>query len=300
MTRFLRSAFVSLVAAGVAASLTGCKVDCDTEDGTTRCIGETTVQYTGTPIVRQVAWADGQRLFVGITGGNLRVGNTASTSITINPHSTGGKPAECSDPAQVCVRFIPINNDTKDREAEATRQMKQVADGGNLNVAAGTDASGVNIQVTQNGTNGKYNSSLSAVADVWVPDAFNGDVVAKSESGGISVRGARRGAEVQTGLGSIAFDLAPNALPTGADSRITTDNGDIIFRVPTASNISIQGKVSGQSDVVRIDNAAGWQMLDGSTEQAATFCGNAACTGQTQGNWVLTATSLGSIQVNLY
>ncbi len=298
MTRTLRSAFLSLFAVGVAASLSGCKVDCDSEDGSTKCIGETTVQYLGTPIVQQVAWTDGQRLTVGIVGGNIRTGSTASTSITVNPHSTGGKPAECSDVNQVCVRFIPINNDSKDRKDEATRQMKQVADGGNLVTSAGTDANGVLITVALDNKNGKFNSSLSAIADVWIPDNFNGDIVAKSESGGISVRGARKGATVETGLGSIAFDLA-SVIPTTTDNTITTRNGDIIFTVPRTANINIQGQVSGGSDTVAIDTVAGWQEVEGSTAQAATFCGNAACTGQAEGLWRLNATSLGSIKINL-
>lgn len=299
MTRTLRSAFVSLFAVGVAASLAGCKADCDTEDGTTTCIGESTVQYTGTPISQQVPWTSGQRLTVALAGGSVRTGSTASRSIGIFPNSTGGKPAECSDPAQVCVRFIPINNDTKDRRDEATRQMKQVADGGNLQTTAGTDPNGVLVTATQNAQNGKFNNSLSAIVDVWIPDNFDGDIVAKADSGDIEVTGARKGATVQTGLGDIAFTLA-EARATTTDNTISTDNGDIIFSLPSAANINIQGQVSGPGDVVRIDNATGWQIIDGSTEQAATFCGNTACSGQPQGLWKLAATSLGSIQVKLF
>ncbi|MCS6902272.1 MAG: hypothetical protein RMJ98_21675 [Myxococcales bacterium] len=298
MTRTLRSAFLSLFAVGMAASLSGCKVDCEPGDDSVQCIGQSTVQYIGTPIVRQVAWTDGQRLTVGIVGGNIRTGETASTSITINPHSTGGKPAECSDATQVCVRFLPINNDTKDRKDEATRQMKQVAEGGNLLTNVGSDANGVVVTVDLDNRNGKYNSSLSAIADIWIPDNFNGDIVAKSESGGISVRGARRGATVETGLGDIAFDLV-SVIPTTTDNTITTRNGDIIFSVPRSANLNIQGQVSGAGDKVLIDTVTGWQEVEGSTEQSATFCGNAACSGQSEGLWKLNATSLGSIQIKL-
>lgn len=298
MTRIFRSAFASLFAVGVAASLTGCKVDCDKDGDKTTCIGQSTVQYTGTPIAQSFAWSDGQRLKVSVTGGNLRVGNTASTSITINPYSQGGAPAECSDTSKICVRFIPINNDTKDRRDEATRQMKQVGDGGNLQTSVGSDEGGVLVAVTQNAQNGKYNSTLSAVVDVWVPANFNGDIVATSDSGGISVRGARKAAVVQTGLGSIAFDLA-DILPNTADNKITTENGDIIFTVPKTANINIQGQVGGANDTVLIDNVEGWSQVEGSTDQAATFCGNTACDGHADGLWKLQATKLGSIQIKL-
>lgn len=297
MTRILRSAFVSLFAVGVAASLTGCKVDCDQEENKTTCIGESTTQYTGTPIVQQVAWADGQRLTVAVAGGDVRVGDTASTSIAINPHSQGGgKPAECTDANQVCIRFTPINNDTKDRRDEATRQMKQVADGGNLQTSAGTDANGIVATVTQNAQNGKFNNSLSAVVDVWVPDAFNGDVVAKSDSGGISVRGARKGATVQTGLGDIAFDLT-NVIATTTDNTITSDQGDITFNIPKTSNLNIQGTASGIDNEVFSSTAEGWKLIEGSTKQAATFCGNTACSGTADGLWKLTA-KFGSVKIN--
>lgn len=297
MTRILRSAFVSLFAVGVAASLTGCKVDCDQEENKTTCIGESTVPYTGSEIAQEVAWSDGQRLTVAVAGGDIRVGDTASTSITVNPHSSGGaKPATCTDVNKVCIRFIPINNDTKDRRDEATRQMKQVADGGNLQTSAGTDANGVVATVTQNAQNGKYNNSLSATVDVWVPDAFNGDVVAKSDSGGISVRGARKGATVQTGLGDIAFDLT-NVIATTTDNTITSDHGDITFNIPKASNLNIQGTASGIDNEVYTSTADGWKLIEGSTAQAATFCGNAACTGSPDGLWKLNA-KFGSVKIN--
>jgi len=294
MTRILRSAFVSVFAVGVAASLTGCKVDCSKENGATTCIGETTVQYiSSTPVLQEAAWTAGQALRIGVTGGNVRTGQ-ATTSITINPQGADSAAAGCKDASKVCVRFTAANNDTKENRDEATRQMKVVADGGNLVVSAANSGTEVIVKAEQSG---KFNSALTALVDVWVPAAFDGDIVANSDSGGISVRGARKGASVKTGLGDIAFDLngiAPNA----SSGSITTSNGDILFNVPRAANINVQGQVSGPGDTVRIDTVDGWKLVDSSTEQAATFCGNTACTGTNDGLWQLKATDLGSIQVS--
>lgn len=304
MNCIFRSAFVSLFAVGVAASLSACKVDCDTEDGTTKCLGETTKPYVGTPIIKQAAAVDGQRLTISVTGANLRVGDTASVSINVNP--AGARPGECADAAQHCIRFIPINNDTADKEAEVTRQMKQVEDGGNLITRVGTDANGVLVEVLQDGKNGKYNTALSAVVEVWAPAAFNGDIVANSATGDISVRGARRAATVTTGLGDIAFDLSA-ITPGASGGDITSGNGDIIFTLPGAANLNISGDARSAGGEVIIDTRTGWSQLEGSTTQAATFCGNNACNGQSEGlhagsttrsDWAL-KTELGSIKINL-
>lgn len=293
MTPILRSAFVSVFAVGVAASLTGCKVDCDKENGTTTCIGQSTVQYiSSTPVLQEAAWAAGQTLRIGVTGGNIRTGQ-ATTSITINPQGADSAAAGCKDASKICVRFTAANNDTKENRDEATRQMKLVADGGNLLVSA---SSGTEVIVKAE-QSGKFNSALTALVDVWVPAAFDGDIVANSDSGGISVRGARKGASVKTGLGDIAFDLSAVA-PNASSGTITTSNGDILFNLPRAANLNVQGQVSGPGDTVRIDAVDGWKQVDGSTEQAATFCGGTACSGTNDGLWKLQATDLGSIQVS--
>lgn len=305
MNRIFRSAFVSLFAVGVAASLSACKVDCDTEDGTTKCLGETTKPYVGTPIFKQAPVVDGQRLTISVTGANLRVGDTASVAINVNPD--GARPGECADAAQHCIRFIPINNDTADRVDEVTRQMKQVEDGGNLVTRVGTDANGVLVEVLQDGKNGKYNTALSAVVEVWAPASFNGDIVANSATGDISVRGARRAATVTTGLGDIAFDLSA-ITPGASGGDITSGNGDITFTLSGAANLNISGDARNAGGEVIIDTRTGWSQLEGSTTQAATFCGNNACNGQSEGlhagsatraDWVL-KTELGSIDINLF
>jgi hypothetical protein len=304
MNRIFRSAFVSLFAVGVAASLSACKVDCDTEDGTTKCEGENLKPYVGTTITKQAPVADGQRLTISVTGANVRLGDTASVSINVNPD--GARPGACADAAQLCIQFIPINSDTADRVDEVTRQMKQVEDGGNLITRVGTDANGVLIEVLQDGKNGKYNTALSATVQVWAPASFSGDIVANSATGDISVRGARRAATVTTGLGDIAFDLSA-ITPGASGGEITSGNGDITFNLPGTANLNVTGDARGAGGVVSIAARTGWQEIEGSTTQAATFCGNTACSGKSEGlhagsttraDWAL-KTELGSILITL-
>jgi hypothetical protein len=265
--------------------------------------GETTKPYVGTPVIKQAAVTDGQRLTISVTGANVRVGNTAAVSINVNPD--GARPGECADAAQLCIRFIPINYDTADRIDEATRQMKQVEDGGNLITRVGTDANGVLVEVLQDSKNGEYNTALSAVVEVWAPTAFGGDIVANSATGDISVRGARRAATATTGLGNITLDLA-SITPGASGGDISTGNGDVFFTLPGAANLNISGDARNAGGMVSITPKTGWQEIEGSTTQAATFCGNTACSGKSEGlhagsttraDWVL-KTELGSIGIN--
>jgi hypothetical protein len=241
----------SMVVLGGFLQLIGANVGCDSSEksaagvagsgggGASGSAGaETLKPYVGTPIFKQAPVVDGQRLTISVTGANLRVGDTASVAINVNPD--GARPGECADAAQHCIRFIPINNDTADRVDEVTRQMKQVEDGGNLVTRVGTDANGVLVEVLQDGKNGKYNTALSAVVEVWAPASFNGDIVANSATGDISVRGARRAATATTGLGDIAFDLSA-ITPGASGGDISTGNGDITFTLPGAANLNISG-----------------------------------------------------------
>ncbi len=306
MHHALRSALLPALALGLASVLGGCKTHCDKNaDGTETCTAETTVQYQGATLpVQQFDWASGQALRIGVNGGNVTFGELAGTAITVNVHGTVTAPAGCTDPNLICVQFTPINNDTKSNKANAEREMLLVENGGNLVATASRNAAGdVVIDVHTDATNGgKVSSSLSARVDVMIPAAFDGDLVAISANRKISVIGPRRGLDVRTENGDVYVEIPSDVVPAAPDDkfrRVYTGLGDITFRASSSANISVQAITNGtSSDVVTIDNVSGWQQQPGSTEQSATFCGNTACNGATDGNWYL-ETDLGNIEVSL-
>jgi hypothetical protein len=258
-----------------------------------------TVQYTSSlPVVKEVAWAAGQGVTVGVAGGNVRFGDT-TTSITVNPHSSASS-NRCTDVTKVCFVFTAINQGTTEERDEAIRQMKETANGGNLDFSAGLVGSAVTATVVRSAASGKFFPALSALVDVYVPTGFDGDVTANTTSGGVSVRGARRAATITTGLGDIAFELDGIA-PGNSQGEITTGNGDILFTAPSTANISIQGDARGVGGSVLLSGSpVGWSQVQGSTDQAATFCGGTACAtpAVSDGNWSL-KTELGAIEIQL-
>lgn len=329
MTRILRYAFVSLLAVGTTASLTGCKADCDTEGGTTKCEGETTTQYvSSTPVFREVAWAAGQSVKISVQGANVRVGDIASTSITVNP---GGAPADCKEAAtKVCVKFTAIHNDTKENRDRAVQQMKLVEEGGMLAVSAAAQGNDILISAGPSGSGA--GSGLSALVDVFLPPAFDGQIVANTGTGAVSVIGAKNSVSAKTGLGAIAIDVAGTATPgnyivsaktelgdiaitmpagapaagvvwgtgaSGDEYSLRSDQGDIQLTVPVAANMDIQALAEGPGANISLsfEAPAGWKQQEGSTATAATYCGNAACDGSVKGGLWEVAAKFGSINL---
>jgi hypothetical protein len=282
MTPILRYAFAPLAALALLAPATGCKTNCT---GNT-CTAESTVEYIGTPVDTDVPWTAGQPLKISIQGASVREGSQASTSITVGVNAS--LPANT-----IRVHFVPINNETQENKAKASTEMNSPANGGSLNLNAGSDASGVNVSVTTQGT---HSNGLSATVDILVPPGFDGALTATTATGDVSIQGVQSSVTTSTGLGAIAVTLA--AVPAaGTSGNFSSDNGDITFTVPAASNLSIQATTDSLNSV-QYDNVSGWQEVAGSSPQAATICGNTACAGTSTGNWVINA-KFGSILVKI-
>lgn len=250
------------------------------------------VQFIGSPTFAKVDWTSGQKLQINVAGGKIRIGPTAAVAITVN---TANPPAECG--SGLCVRFLPIVAMSPQNQEGANQQMKTTAEGGHLDLKAAQEGGIATVAVSVSGSASSYDESLSAVVDVWLPQGFDGDIAATAESGEISLSGVRRGATAKTGLGNVNVKL--EAISPGASSgEIQTQLGDVLFSAPKSANISIQGQSDATGEVLISPGISGWQMVEGSTAQAATFCGNTACQGQSEGNWSLKS-EFGSVQITL-
>jgi hypothetical protein len=249
-------------------------------------------QFIGTPTIQQVPWAPGQKLKIDVKGGNIRFGEVASKAIVVNE---GAAPAGCG--AGLCVQFTPIVLMSSQEKEAANQQMKAASEGGNLVLEASQQGQEAVVSVSLSSTPSAPAASLSAVVNVWLPAEFDGDIAATAESGAIVLRGVRRGATARTGLGTI--DVKLEQIAAGASSgELRAETGDVLLSVPASASISVQGQ-TGFSGTVSLDGQpGGWQTVDGSTEQAATFCGNNACNAQSEGNWFL-KTEFGDVRVTL-
>lgn len=242
MIRILRNALLPLLVAGVSLSTTACKTTCD-ENGV--CTAVSTVAYTGTAVQQEVNWSPGQAINIDVEGGNVRVGKTATTAITVNK-GTGDK---------VIVKFTPINNDTEENRDAATKQMSSPENGGNLALTATNDGNAVGILVD---VQGKASSGLSARVDVTLPAGFDGALSAHTEYGDISVADVNRGVDIANtkGIGDIYVELNGTA-PLGANGeqstvsgKISAHSGDIKLVVPSTGNITIGATADGASGEV--------------------------------------------------
>ena len=301
MLHTLRSALLPVLILGVSSALTGCKTNCDSTEQGSRCVSESAVGYKGTAIVQEVAWTAGQALRVGVAGGNVRYGD-ATTSITVNVHGVTTI-AGCTDVNKVCVQFTPINADTQERREEATRQMKQVSNGGNLSTTIVNDATqGVVIEVKRDTANSAtFNSSLSALVDVLIPAGFDGDIIAGTNNiGDVVIKGVRRGLKVNVDNGNVLVQLGAVIAIRGGERTVTALDGDITFQVPAASLVSVQAQANADDptlQTVELRGAtAGWKPELANTIHSATFSN---ILGGGDGNWSLKALS-GAIAIDLF